>query len=66
MRSTGTPRGSPGPALSLTCGDGAVPGVVVKPVEVFAALRAEVERACDRGGKTGREGSRGRGRGRGR
>lgn len=29
---------------SLTCRDGAVSGVVVEPVEVFAALWAEVER----------------------
>lgn len=30
--------------LSLTCGDGAVSGVVVKPVEVFAALCTEIKR----------------------
>lgn len=28
-----------------TCGDGAVSGVVVKSVEVFAALWAEIQRA---------------------
>lgn len=33
---------------SLTCRDGAVSGVVVEPVEVFAALGAEVKRACNR------------------
>ena len=36
-----------GPAIqmrSLTCGDGAVSGVVVKSVKVFAALWAEIQR----------------------
>lgn len=42
--------GQPGqqPSTPLVVGrDGAVSGVVVKPVEVFAALGAEVERTCE-------------------
>lgn len=36
---------------ALTCGDGAVPGVVVQPVEVFAALGTEIKGACNEGSR---------------
>ena len=42
---------------SLTCGDGAVSGVVVKSVEVFAALWAEIQRAWSVQGETDSESS---------
>ena len=42
---------------SLTCGDGAVSGVVVKSVEVFAALWAEIQRAWSMQGETDSESS---------